>query len=814
MKSFKELTASLTSEAETSHNEEVSLMIKAPKTGAGGVELDEAVERDPWKQKYFGPGVEIPAKHRVSVTVTDPNHPMVSKRTEKTEKHVNVKAMGGKARAIEIAKDHMQKKGYKVHDANYINEEVSPMIKAPKTGAEFGKKEDAFAHVKKHGGKVMKKTSIDSRSGKSFVSYVVKEEVELEEATRFETAMKSAIASHERGDHKRAKYHLDNAKTARYSLKSTEMSKHRDLLDKYKEMAASHKDLDEGHQVVAKTKEGETFKSGIYPTKQKAMDMHYKMAKSNKYAKVDTVKVEETNQGDTMSTMEQYLAAIEGNTDFRGGLEEKKLTSAELKKREEVAQAIERDNPDMPMDKKMAIATSTAKKVAEEVDQIDEISKQTVGSYIKKATDSVSDKSYSSGEKKLGDPRGMKLDKEVEKRRSNIGKAVDRLTKEELELSESHFKVGDKVKCIDSGMSGTVMKLDKDHGGDDEKYYNVQRSDGKMVKYAPDELEMMSEAKEHTVPKTAKEKELAKMAPPHDKITHADVMVGRGVKKEEAGASKGDEEKFHTQLDKLVHKTFGKSKKEMEEMSSKEKMKRGLYNKEETELDESNHMKMANDIEAYAKKSGGIDKNDMMKVASMLKRGDMKGAEKYTMRLDSDPRDFLLSKMGFNEAKDEQLDELSKKTLGDYIKSAEFDTSLSGMAYGSSPEKRKEKILGKMIKRGKGVAAAVNRLTKEESELDEAMISYSDFMDKIKMHRKAGNKIVDDKYKDGKATYTTINSDGHGRKVTHTHTGQKVENLGKIQGDDDEADVKPSTTETRGRGRPAGSKSGVSKYNK
>jgi hypothetical protein len=47
-------------------------------------------------------------------------------------------------------------------------------------------------------------------------------------------------------------------------------------------------------------------------------------------------------------------------------IEEKTLTPAEKKKREEVAQAIQRDNPDMPMDKKMAIATATAKKVAEE----------------------------------------------------------------------------------------------------------------------------------------------------------------------------------------------------------------------------------------------------------------------------------------------------------------------------------------------------------------------------------------------------------------------------------------------------------------
>ena len=43
---------------------------------------------------------------------------------------------------------------------------------------------------------------------------------------------------------------------------------------------------------------------------------------------------------------------------------ERKLTPDELKKREKVAKAIERDNPDMPMDKKMAIATATAKKSA------------------------------------------------------------------------------------------------------------------------------------------------------------------------------------------------------------------------------------------------------------------------------------------------------------------------------------------------------------------------------------------------------------------------------------------------------------------
>ena len=48
---------------------------------------------------------------------------------------------------------------------------------------------------------------------------------------------------------------------------------------------------------------------------------------------------------------------------------EKTLTSAEMKKRNEVAKSIKRDNPDMPMDKKMAIATSVAKKAVESFKQ-------------------------------------------------------------------------------------------------------------------------------------------------------------------------------------------------------------------------------------------------------------------------------------------------------------------------------------------------------------------------------------------------------------------------------------------------------------
>lgn len=43
----------------------------------------------------------------------------------------------------------------------------------------------------------------------------------------------------------------------------------------------------------------------------------------------------------------------------------------------------------------------------------------------------------------------------------------------------------------------------------------------------------MKEGKEHTIPKTEKEKKLAALAHPKDKITHKDVLVGRGAVKED-----------------------------------------------------------------------------------------------------------------------------------------------------------------------------------------------------------------------------------------------------------------------------------------
>lgn len=62
--------------------------------------------------------------------------------------------------------------------------------------------------------------------------------------------------------------------------------------------------------------------------------------------------------------------------------------------------------------------------------------------------------------------------------------------------------------------------------------------------------------KTHSIPKTEKEKKLAALADPKDKITHKDVMVGRGVVKEEADVQEGVMDKLKA-VGKKVIDTLG-----------------------------------------------------------------------------------------------------------------------------------------------------------------------------------------------------------------------------------------------------------------
>ena len=76
----------------------------------------------------------------------------------------------------------------------------------------------------------------------------------------------------------------------------------------------------------------------------------------------------------------------------------------------------------------------------------------------------------------------------------------------------------------------------------------------------------------------------------------------------------------------------------------------------------------------------------------------------------------------------EELDELSKNTLGSYIKKANFSGGMADFKHGRIADKRgdsKEKtsLAATSHKRTKGISTAVDKLSKEEVELDEVKMA-------------------------------------------------------------------------------------------
>jgi hypothetical protein len=67
--------------------------------------------------------------------------------------------------------------------------------------------------------------------------------------------------------------------------------------------------------------------------------------------------------------------------------------------------------------------------------------------------------------------------------------------------------------------------------------------------------------------------------------------------------------------------------------------------KDSVQVDEGNMATAAKELEAYARKSGGIDKNDFMKAVMLMKRNQSKQLNKFVDELDTEPREKILSVM-------------------------------------------------------------------------------------------------------------------------------------------------------------------------
>lgn len=114
-----------------------------------------------------------------------------------------------------------------------------------------------------------------------------------------------------------------------------------------------------------------------------------------------------------------------------------------------------------------ALRKISRKKVNEEVQEISELKKSTLASYAKKATDDVSYHSFTAGTKKASDPERLKSDKKAMSRQSGVDKAIDRLAKEEVgqveERSLTPAETAEKEKNV-KGMKKNLSGFKSRYG--------------------------------------------------------------------------------------------------------------------------------------------------------------------------------------------------------------------------------------------------------------------------------------------------------------------------------------------------------------
>lgn len=156
---------------------------------------------------------------------------------------------------------------------------------------------------------------------------------------------------------------------------------------------------------------------------------------------------------------------------------------------------------------------------------------------------------------------------------------------------------------------------------------------------------------------------------------------------------------------------------------------------------------------------------------------------------------------------EENLDELSKKTLGSYVKKASFNAAQSAYQAGGSNGNiaKLQPHMDKLNKRTAGVHKATDKLTKEEVETEDTLElkSYQDFineMDNSKRYVHKGTRYG------GSAQRDT----DHENEFGHDDEKEKFKRLLQKK----KPEQKPAQTSTvkRGRGRPVGSKSGARDY--
>ena len=358
-------------------------------------------------------------------------------------------------------------------------------------------------------------------------------------------------------------------------------------------------------------------------------------------------------------------------------LREKTLTPAEKKKREEIAKAMERENPGMDMKKKMAIATWQAKKVAEETSLEEGIENMSHARLKWHMNTGVPHGSYSKDEMKAErDRRLSKVDTHAAYK-----KAKPSMNEEQIdEISLSHLS-NTIAKSTGTKNVKTAMKPGEVKKGLDDlkKRLATLGQDPKMAKEAFEDE-----------PASPDEKSMAMRQAKFIQYVGEEIMEHLEQDGDFPEWMQNKLSEFH-QKAKDMHSTMS-----------------GSYEDDEEEMDEAVRKgapKMQGDFLKKERERNRAHDAAMGRTPT--------GRKKPVRQMTSTQRS--LASMRKEET---QLDEISKKTLGSYIKKASANIAsreadnARDYATGNRPVGINKKAV-KNMKRTQYVNKAVDKLTQE-----------------------------------------------------------------------------------------------------
>ena len=188
---------------------------------------------------------------------------------------------------------------------------------------------------------------------------------------------------------------------------------------------------------------------GVARSKQQVANMFNKNIPAAKNGKVDKVtrRAINTSAGDLK---------IQGPTTVKASYEPEGEVVDEMKAPRMQKGAMAYDGPNKERseaaDRILAKTKAKRKKMKEEVEQIDELKKKTMGSYIAKASKDLADRRFDQGdsEKRKYEPdeADEKEDKKLDKREQGIARAAKKITKENAILDSGIFTEEEIAKFL------------------------------------------------------------------------------------------------------------------------------------------------------------------------------------------------------------------------------------------------------------------------------------------------------------------------------------------------------------------------------